>query len=505
VDDGQIVAGVLRGDREAVAAMYDTYADVLHDYARRRAPTEADAADVVHDAFLVAVQRIGQLRDPQRLRPWLYAITRTELHRRYRQAARHVELGTGADWREPVSQQPGPDVLAERAELAALLREAAAGLTGSDRELLDLHLRHGLVGADLAAAAGLPARHAAVALERVKGRLARTLGVVLLSRRPACPEFEAIRDAQPGLTPLARKRLARHVDGCAACRLEQERRLRPEVLLAAVPMLAAPPQLRHRLVAAAGDPTCSERREAARAGGRWRWDRDGFPAPPARRRNRPVWAAAAAVLLIGGVLAARPLIGDRPVAVDGIATPRSAQTGPARTAHPPTTTDTAGPPSSAPPSGPTTSPTTAGPTTTTRTTSTRRTTTTTSTPPPDTTPPVIGPATLDRQPISATYKSNPTCTQYPATATVTATVTDASGVAGVSVSWSSPAGTGGTVTMKPVTGGYVATIGPVATDTTNPPFGSYVLTISVAATDKAGNQASRVTTLDKGVAHCGIG
>lgn len=487
MDDRHIVAGLRRGSRDALAALYDRYADLLHDYARRRTHSQADAADVVHDAFLVAVERIEQLRDPDRLRPWLYAIARTELHRTFRRAARYAELDPDAQWHEPVSTEPGPDVLVERGELAALLREATAGLSDGDRELLDLHLRHGLVGADLAAAAGMPAKHASVALERVKGRLARTLGVVLLARRPPCEEFDAIRDAQPGLTPLARKRLARHVDNCDVCYEEQSRRLRPEVLLTAVPMLPAPPELRRRLVSS----------QARLAPTGQFWDDDGFPWPQRQRsRSWPMWiAAAAAVLLVtGGVfVAARAGTPERTVGSEPIA--------PARTA----TTRTPVPGAVVPP---TTTVETTTPTST--TTTTRRTTTTTTPPrttaPGDTAPPAIGSAELSPGWFSATLGGKASCSTRPPAATratVTTTATDPAGVAGVTMIWSGPGGTGGTVAMDSGRNGeYSASVGPVAGD--NLAAGNYPIAVTVVATDARGNEARRSVTFSEAVHHCAV-
>jgi len=486
VDDRQIVVGVRLGDRDAVAALYDRYADVLHDYARRRVHSQADAADVVHDTFLVAVERMDQLRDPDRLRPWLYAIARTELHRRYRHAARYVELDPQDEWREPVSQEPGPDVQVERAELVALLREATDGLAEADRELLDLHLRHGLVGADLAAAAGLPARHASVALERVKGRLTRTLGVVLLSRQPACKEFAAIRAAQPSLTPLARKRLARHVDNCETCRAEQRRRLRPEVLLSAVPMLPAPPDLRTRLVASHGGEA-----PGGEVPGVQFWDGEGFPWPSRPRHRRwPAWiaAAAAVLLLIGGaVLVSRPLIAERAVAVESAPTPA------------PTAAPTIGAPAVP---GAILTMTTAPPTTTSRTTT--RTTTPTTTPP-DTAPPDIGAAGLDPAEFSTVLATGAaSCSTRPPSpiqAVVSTTVTDPSVIAAVTMTWSGPAGSGGSAAMSQgAAGGYTGTVGPV--DGSNLAAGSYPLSVTVVARDNRGNETRRATTFGKAVTHC---
>jgi RNA polymerase sigma factor (sigma-70 family) len=484
MDDQKIVAGVRRGERDALAALYGRYADVLHDFARRRVHSQADASDVVHDTFLVAVERIGQLRDPERLRPWLYAIARTELHRKYRRAARYVELDTQDERREPVSREPGPDVLVERAELVELLRAATAGLADADRELLDLHLRHGLVGADLAAAAGIPPRHASVALERVKDRLTRTLGVVLLSRQPVCEEFVAIRDALPGLSPLARKRLARHVDDCEVCSDEQRRRLRPEVLLSAVPMLPAPPELRYRLMS-------SQNRQAP--GGQF-WDGEGFPWPSDPRSRRwPVWAAAAVavLLLIGGtVLITRPLLAERAVATES---PTSL--GPA----------TASPSEASAVAGAVLSGSAIATTTSSTTTTTRRTTTPPATPPPDTAPPQIGNASLSPTWFCALVRGKPTCegapNPIPTKATVSATVLDPSGVATVTLTWAGSAGSGGSATMRAGSGGvYTAEVGPV--DGANLACGTYDISITIVATDERGNTTERTTAYGGAVHRC---
>ena len=70
------------GDRGAFAAIYDRYADRLHDFCWSVLRDRDEAADATQDAFLVAAERLGQLRDPERLRPWLYAVARSQALRR---------------------------------------------------------------------------------------------------------------------------------------------------------------------------------------------------------------------------------------------------------------------------------------------------------------------------------------------------------------------------------------------------------------------------------------
>ena len=82
--DREIVAAIVAGDPAGLAAAYDSYATVLHAYCRSMLAEPADAADAVQDTFVIAAAKLGGLRDPDRLRPWLYAVARNECYRRLR-------------------------------------------------------------------------------------------------------------------------------------------------------------------------------------------------------------------------------------------------------------------------------------------------------------------------------------------------------------------------------------------------------------------------------------
>ena len=90
--DREIVAAVVAGDPAGLAAAYDSYAAVLHGYCRSLLAEPADAADAVQDTFVIAAAKLGDLRDPDRLRPWLYAVARNECYRRLRGRARLASL-----------------------------------------------------------------------------------------------------------------------------------------------------------------------------------------------------------------------------------------------------------------------------------------------------------------------------------------------------------------------------------------------------------------------------
>jgi RNA polymerase sigma-70 factor, ECF subfamily len=52
------------------------YAEVLYRYAYRLTGSVADAEDLVQQAFLVAVDKLDQLREPAAARSWLFAVLR---------------------------------------------------------------------------------------------------------------------------------------------------------------------------------------------------------------------------------------------------------------------------------------------------------------------------------------------------------------------------------------------------------------------------------------------
>jgi len=276
-DDARLTRAAAAGDRAAFAAIYDRHADRLHDYCLSLLRNRAEAADATQDTFTLAAERLGQLRDPARLRPWLYAVARGQALRRLRDRAR---LDPEADTTGPADPGRGPRE-AERADLRVLVWNAAAGLSERDRSVLDLHLRHGLEGSELGEAMGVGANHAYVLLSRVRDQVERALGALLVARlgRDDCPDLNQLLAGWDGrFSPLIRKRVARHVDSCDSCGERRRTVVSPTALLAGVPLFAAPPELRERVLAGVRLPGESP----ARGGrtGRVATRAPAAPAPP---------------------------------------------------------------------------------------------------------------------------------------------------------------------------------------------------------------------------------
>src|SRR3546814_5011638 len=74
--DAELDSRAAAGDRDAFAALYDRYATPVHDLLRRMLRDDHEASDALQDTFFTAGERLHQLRDPSRFRPWVYAIAR---------------------------------------------------------------------------------------------------------------------------------------------------------------------------------------------------------------------------------------------------------------------------------------------------------------------------------------------------------------------------------------------------------------------------------------------
>jgi RNA polymerase sigma factor (sigma-70 family) len=253
VQDGEIVASIVAGEPAGLAEAYDRYAKVLHAYCRSLLTEPADAADAVQDTFVIAAAKVGGLRDPERFRPWLYAVARNECFRRLRATGLSAPLDEVG---EMTAGTPDPSADAEREELRALVVSALAGLNPGDREVIELNLRHVLDGAELAEVLGVSRNQAHALVSRARGQFEGALGALLVARagREACPDLAGILAGWDGeLTVLLRKRINRHIENCGVCGERKRRELSPAMLLSMLPLVALPAGLRAQVLRLVSD------------------------------------------------------------------------------------------------------------------------------------------------------------------------------------------------------------------------------------------------------------
>ncbi len=134
VSDNTLVNGVLSGDREAFAELYNRHARLIRAVCYDATRELACAADLTQDVFLRAFRGLSELRDPARFAPWLLGIAR-QVCREWRRAQGRQRRAIGVLRLAPTAtavEEASPD-----ADCIHALREAITQL--SEKERLALH------------------------------------------------------------------------------------------------------------------------------------------------------------------------------------------------------------------------------------------------------------------------------------------------------------------------------------------------------------------------------
>ena len=171
--DAELVQRVRRGDRSAAGRLLERYMRACRAVALAVARTEADADDVCQDAFVAAIERIEDCRQPDRFGGWLLQIVRNRARNvaRERGVRRTVplDISVPAAGRSPVEE-------AERTELRERLLAALEVLPERQREVLLLHDLEGWKHWEIAERLELPPGTARSDLHQARRRLWQILG-----------------------------------------------------------------------------------------------------------------------------------------------------------------------------------------------------------------------------------------------------------------------------------------------------------------------------------------
>ena len=161
--EARLVAAAREGDRRAFGQLYERFAPMVHGLLLTRVP-RADVDDLVQDAFLQAMRRLGSLRNAEAFGPWLAAIARNRARDRWRRADDAVPLP------EEVPGPPHPE--GEAVTVLAAIRR----LPEAYRETLVLRLVEGMTGPEIAERTGLTPGSVRVNLHRGLKVLREALG-----------------------------------------------------------------------------------------------------------------------------------------------------------------------------------------------------------------------------------------------------------------------------------------------------------------------------------------
>ncbi|MBK6019164.1 sigma-70 family RNA polymerase sigma factor, partial [Streptomyces sp. MBT53] len=189
------------GDRRALDELVAGWLPLVYNVVGRALNGHADVDDVVQETMLRAVDHLGSLRDPDSFRSWLVAIAMRQIRDRARRRKSPDQLPDGL-----------PGDAADFAELTVLRLQ----LEGQRRE------------------------HAAVRVQRMKERL-ETARAIVRALDGACPELREVTARRDGRQDSVwRKRVARHLRGCAYCGDPRESVVPAERLLVGIALVPLP-------------------------------------------------------------------------------------------------------------------------------------------------------------------------------------------------------------------------------------------------------------------------
>ena len=192
VSDAELATLARAGEVEALAALLERYRPSLYAAAIRLLRNRDDALDAVQETCVVALARLGVLRDPEAAGGWLHAVLRnTCLMRRRRNRESPVEQVVVPEL------SPGPEEVLDEHALRDWVWAALGTLTPDDR--LTVMLRHFSRCHSyqaIAAVTGVPVGTVRSRLNRARSRLGTALLQTAEGTTLSQASLEAARHAQ---------------------------------------------------------------------------------------------------------------------------------------------------------------------------------------------------------------------------------------------------------------------------------------------------------------------
>ena len=158
------------------AIVSDHYA-ALYRFGLALAKNESEAADLTQETFLILAKHQDQIREPERVKPWLFTTLRREFLRKVRAHATHPEVEFQPDEHEVSAMESSAlRAIDAKAALAALEM-----VEESYRSALELFYLGDLSYKEISATLGVPIGTVMSRLSRGKEQLRRVLSTVVES------------------------------------------------------------------------------------------------------------------------------------------------------------------------------------------------------------------------------------------------------------------------------------------------------------------------------------
>lgn len=167
--DSRLVARALAGEAWGFEELVRRHLRSAHAVALGVLGNPADAEDVCQEAFLIALERLEECREPQRFAAWLMRIVRNRALN-FRES-RSLRAGVPLERAAEAAGGDDPGREAERSELRQRLLAALAVLPESQREVVLLHDLEGWRHREIAELLGTSEGAVRVRLHEARRRL----------------------------------------------------------------------------------------------------------------------------------------------------------------------------------------------------------------------------------------------------------------------------------------------------------------------------------------------
>ena len=178
--------------------------DAIRRYILTIVRDSTEAEDLTQDTMLRAHQGLASLKNPTRLKAWLYRIATNICYDRFRQTSRRrpplsLDPGDQDTPAGPADDAPRLDKVMEQKEMSACVQDYMAGLSDSYRAVILLYDVGGLTNPEIAKMLGVSLATVKIRLHRARARLRDALdracsfstderGVLVCDPKPPKPE-----------------------------------------------------------------------------------------------------------------------------------------------------------------------------------------------------------------------------------------------------------------------------------------------------------------------------
>jgi RNA polymerase sigma-70 factor (ECF subfamily) len=191
-DDEQLVARVRAGDLAAFEAIMRRHNPRIYRAARAILRDDAEAEDVMQDAYVRAYEHLHEFEGRARFSTWLTRIAVHEALARVTRRKRYapLELDSGE---APMHHEPSPEQQVSDVEMRGVLEAAIGELPPEFRAVFVLRAVEGMSGVETAETLGIPEETVKTRLHRARARLRAILARSVEPALPAVYEFHLSR------------------------------------------------------------------------------------------------------------------------------------------------------------------------------------------------------------------------------------------------------------------------------------------------------------------------